>query len=136
VEQATEMTPKQDSAERRQTDRHDVPGLVEVEIEMFGYQRDGRQFGIGTTPDASYKIHTFGRTVNLSLGGMLARVADAISEGSHCLVRFINAGEGIRPELRWGMAMRCEEVEPGTFEIAVRFDSALERLDVDALTAA
>ena len=67
---------------------------------------------------------------------MLARVADAVTEGSNCLVRFVNAGAGVRPELRWGLVVRCDELESGEYEVAVHFDSPLETLDVEALRAA
>jgi hypothetical protein len=122
--------------EHRSEERHDIPGLIEVEIELFGYQRDAREFGIGPTPDVNKKIHSNGTTMNLSLGGMLARIADPITEGSYCLVHFVNAGGNVRPELRWGVALRCEEVAPGIFEIAVQFSSPLEHLDADAIAAA
>lgn len=124
---------RHDGSERRAEERHDVPGLIRVEIEMFGYQRDGREFGVGPAPDPRRKIHTSGSTINLSFGGMLAEVADAITPGSHCLVRFIDAGAGLRPALRWALVLRCEEAAAGHFEIAVRFDSPLEHLDLDEI---
>jgi len=125
-----------DDAERRVCERHDVPELLEVEIEMFGYQRTGRPGGMARAPDPTQKIHAFGTTVNLSLSGMLAEIADPIAKGSHCLVHFVNAGTGLRPELRWGLVLRCHELETGRFEVAVTFDSPLERLDTDSLVAA
>jgi len=122
--------------DRRTDERLDVPGLIEVDVEMFGYQREAREFGIGPVTDTALKIQTFGATVNLSLGGLCALIADPITEGSHCLVRFVNAGGGVRPELRWGLVMRCEEQDTGKFEVGVKFDSPLEHLDPDALVAA
>lgn len=132
------LTPqtKGGGAERRIDARHDVPALLEVDIELFGYQRDGREFGIGSAPDATKKIHSFGHTVNLSISGMLAQVADKVTEGSNCLARFINAGSSVQPELRWGLVLRCAELESGKYEIAVRFDSPLEHLDVKSLGTA
>jgi len=125
-----------DDAERRVCERHDVPELLEVEIEMFGYQRTGRPGGMARAPDATQKIHAFGTTVNLSLTGMLAEILDPIAKGSHCLVHVVNAGTGLRPELRWGLVLRCHELETGRFEVAVSFDSPLDRLDTDSLVAA
>lgn len=122
--------------ERRSEERHDIPGLLAVEIELFGYQRDARSLGFRRAPEADKKIHSSGTTVNLSLGGMLARVGDPVVEGSHCLVRFVNAGESVQPELRWGVALRCKEVAPGAFEVAVQFSSPLEHIDTDALAVA
>jgi hypothetical protein len=132
------LTPQTEGggAERRVDERHDVPGLLAVDVELFGYQRDGREFGIGPAPDAAKKIRSVGRTVNLSVSGMLAEVADVVMDGSHCLVRFVNAGSAVRPELRWGLVLRCDELEPGRYEIAVRFDSPLEHLDIEALAVA
>lgn len=132
------LTPqtKGGGAERRVDERHDLSSLLQVDIEVFGYQRDGREFGIGPAPGAARKIHGFGRTVNLSINGMLARVADMVTEGSNCLVRFVNTGAGVRPELRWGLVLRCDELESGKYELAVRFDSPLEHLDVDTLDGA
>jgi len=123
-----------DQVERRADERHD--GALEVEIEMFGYQRDAREFGIAPTVDPDRKIQSLGKTVNLSVGGMLAHIDDPIVEGSHCLVRFLNAGSGLRPDLRWGMVLRCAAAEDGRFEVAVHFNSPLEHLDADQLAAA
>jgi hypothetical protein len=132
------LTPqtKSGGAERRIDERHDVPTLLKVDIELFGYRRDGRGFRRRGALDATKKIHDFGHTVNLSLSGMLAQVGGRVTQGSHCLVRFVNAGAGVRPELRWGIVVRCDELESGKYEIAVRFDSPLEHLDVKALDAA
>lgn len=132
------LTPqvKGGGTERRDAQRYEVDGLLKVDIQLFGYQRDGRESGIAPAPDAGRKIHSSGRTVNLSISGMLARVADAVTEGSNCLVRFVNAGAGVRPELRWGLVVRCDELESGEYEVAVHFDSPLETLDVEALRAA
>ena len=123
-------------AERRVDERHEIHALLEVDIELFGYQREGRAVGRRSAPDASKKIHSFGRTVNLSISGMLAEVADVVTEGSNCLVRFVNADAGVRPELRWGLVVRCDQLESGKYQLAVRFDSPLEHLDVKALEAA
>jgi len=129
-----ELSNAVDVAERRIDRRHEVPGDLEVEVELFGYQREGREFGIGPKPDPSKKFQTVGVTVNLSLGGMLARVQEDIEDGSHCLVRFVNAGDCVRPDLRWGLVIRTVR-EDGTCEVAVKFDVPLEFLDPDGPAA-
>jgi len=121
--------------ERRIDERCSVGGLLEVAIELFGYQRDSVPFGVGRALNTAQKFHSVGRTVNLSVSGLLARVADVVPDGSNCLVRFVNAGDGVRPELRWGVVVRCSELESGKYEIAVHFDNPLEHLDVKALDA-
>jgi len=122
-------------SECRIDERYSVGGLLEVAIELFGYQRDSVPFGVGRARNTAQKIHSVGRTVNLSVSGLLARVADVVPYGSNCLVRFVNAGDGVRPELRWGVVVRCSELESGKYEIAVHFDNPLEHLDVKALDA-
>jgi len=121
-------------ANQRVHERHDLPDVPEIEVELFGYQRDGREFGIGP-PDPGRKFRTLGVTTNLSVSGMLARVADELTKGSHCLVRFINASAGVRPEHRWGLILRSRQLESGECEVAVNFDNPLEMLDIDALIA-
>ena len=113
-------------AERRSDERYDVDGLLEVDIELFGYQRDGRPFGIGRTPNAPEKIHSVGHTVNLSVSGLLAHVTDMIVDGSNCLVRFVTTDDSVRPQLRWGVVVRSGELESGKYEIAIRFDSPID----------
>ncbi len=120
-------------ANQRVHERHDLPG---IELELLGYQRDGREFGVGMTADPGRKFRTSGVTSNLSLGGMLARVADELTLGSHCLVRFINVSASVRPEHRWGLILRSRQLETGEYEVAVNFDSPLELLDVEAILAA
>ncbi len=120
-------------ADRRAHERHDLP---EIEVELLGYQRDGREFGAGVMANPGRKFRTSGVTSNLSLSGMLARVADELSQGSHCLVRFIDVSVGVRPEHRWGLVLRSRQLENGECEVAVKFDSPLELLDVEALLAA
>ncbi len=132
------LTPqaKGGGAERRTDERYDVHGLLEVDIELFGYQRDGRPFGIGRAPNAPEKIHSVGHTVNLSVSGLLAHVTEMVADGSNCLVRFVTIGDSVRPQLRWGVVVRCSELDSGKYEIAMRFDSPLDHLDVKALDAA
>ena len=122
-------------ADQRVHERHDLPEMPVVGVELLGYQRDGREFGIGPKPDPGRKFQTTGITSNLSLSGMLARVGDNVSEGSHCLVRFLNGGNAILPDLRWGLIIRANDLESGECEVAVSFDSPLEVLDLDALAA-
>ena len=121
-------------AERRVEERHDIPGVLAVQVELMGYGRDARESGIGPSPDPSHRFQTTGTTINLSAGGMLACVAEKITDGSHCLVRFVDPHGCIKPELRWGMVIRCIEVE-SEYEVAVSFDVPLEVLDVEGLRA-
>ena len=122
-------------AERRLEERHDIPGVLEVQVELMGYQREGRAFGIGRAPDLSYRFQTTGTTINLSVHGMLARIDADIGAGSHCLVRFLDTHGCVKPELRWGLVMRSTKVESG-YQLAVSFDVLLEVLDVEGLRAA
>lgn len=123
-------------ANQRAHERHVLPDVPEIEVELLGYQRDGREFGVGLMAGPGRKFRTSGVTSNLSLSGMLARVADELTQGSHCLVRFIDVSAGVRPEHRWGLVLRSRQLENGECEVAVKFDSPLELLDVEALLAA
>ena len=125
-------------ADQRVHERHDLPGgVLEIEVELHGYQRDRREFHRTHRPRApGRKFRTPGVTSNLSLSGMLAHVTDELTVGSHCLIRFINAGVGVHPEHRWGLILRSRSLESGEWEVAINFDSPLEMLDVDALVNA
>jgi len=119
-------------AERRVDERHEIPSAIEVHVELMGYQREGRELGGGPPPKREQRFQTPGTTRNLSIGGMLAQVDDNVTEGSHCLVRFIDAQGCIKPELRWGLVIRSMEAESGCV-VAVSFDVPLEVLDAEGL---
>ncbi len=121
-------------AERRLEKRHHLPGLLSVQVELMGYGREGREFGVGPAPNRSHRFQTTGTTVNLSVVGMLATIDASVSDGSHCLVRFLDTHGCIKPELRWGLVIRSTEVDSG-YEVAVSFDVPLEVLDIDGLRA-
>ena len=71
-------------ADQRVHERHDLPaGVLEIEVELHGYQRDGREFHRTHRPRApGRKFRTPGVTSNLSLSGMLAHVTDELTVGS------------------------------------------------------
>ena len=99
---------------------------------MWGYSRDGREFGIGPVPDPGQSFHTRGVTSNLSRGGMEARIEDVVAEGNHCLVRFLHTDGKITPELRWGLVLRSTPSGEGCV-VAVKFDNPLETLALDTV---
>jgi hypothetical protein len=68
-----------------------------------------------------------GITLNLCRGGMLAQIDQGTLRHGRYLIRFLGAGENVRPEIMWGRVRRSRAAD-GTWEVGIEFDSPLERL--------
>lgn len=90
---------------------------------------------LGGEPLAMERFDTDGETVNLSRGGMLARVFRRIAVGSSCQVYFFQATGRIQPQFVAGTVRRAEEAGAG-WRIGVEFESPLEVLAIPAAAEA
>jgi hypothetical protein len=90
--------------ERRVHPRLEVVVPVEIDVGVYG-------------------VTTAGVTVNLSRGGVLANVADAIEVGEHCTVRFPKPGSR-SDSIKSGTIVRAEKLGNGNL-IALQFDAEL-----------
>ena len=61
-----------------------------------------------------------GKTINLSRGGLLARVNEELPAGLRCTIQFPEP-TGLTPQFRSGTVLRTLGSE-GNFEVAVEFD--------------
>lgn len=73
-----------------------------------------------------------GVTINLSRGGMLARLDRGIPPSSRCLIHLLNTGGNVRPDLAWGRIHRSHDGEEG-WEVGIEFEEPLELLRPDRL---
>jgi len=68
-----------------------------------------------------------GITLNLSRGGMLAQIEQGILRHGRYLIRFLGAGQSLRPEIMWGRVRRSRAADSG-WEVGIEFDTPLEIL--------
>ncbi len=73
------------------------------------------------------KLPISGITLNLSRGGMLIQIDQGVLRHGRYLVRFLGAGQNVRPEIIWGRVRRSRSADNG-WEVGVEFDSPLELL--------
>ena len=73
-----------------------------------------------------------GATVNISRGGVKVSFAEPVPgsrKGQVCGLRFLDAGEELRPHYVVGTVRRVEATEEGCL-VAIKFDAPLEVLKV------
>ena len=68
-----------------------------------------------------------GMTVNLSRGGMLAKIDQGILRHGRYLIRFLEASGAIQPSVTWGAVRRSKAGNRG-WEVGFEFDDPLEML--------
>ncbi len=68
-----------------------------------------------------------GLTMNLSRGGMLARIDRGILRHGRYLIRFLEVGGAIQPSVTWGAVRRSRTRDNG-WEVGIEFDDPLETL--------
>jgi len=70
-----------------------------------------------------------GITVNLSRGGMLAKIDHGSLPHGRYLIRLLEASGAIDPSVTWGVVRRCR---PGdhVWEVGIEFDDSLEMLKI------
>lgn len=66
-----------------------------------------------------------GTTVNVSRGGMLARIDQGILRHGRYLIRFLEAEGAIQPAVTWGAVRRSRARNRG-WEVGIEFDDPLE----------
>ena len=69
-----------------------------------------------------------GTTVNVSRGGMLAKIDQGILRHGRYLIRFLEASGAIQPEVTWGAVRRSRARNKG-WEVGIEFDDPLEQID-------
>ncbi len=111
------------TSKRSGTPRHEASYPIGIEVQLYGYHRKRRH----RRPDTNQRLDTSGVTINLSRGGMLARVERTIPVNTNCLIHFRGAEGLIAPEYRWGVVIQSVAVQ-GDCELSVKFASPLERL--------
>jgi hypothetical protein len=102
-----------DSQNRRAYQR--LPAHFQVQLEP--QHRAQRQDFAGLPID--------GMTVNLSRGGMLAKIDQGILRHGRYLIRFLEAGGAIQPAVTWGAVRRSRASNRG-WEVGIEFDDLLE----------
>lgn len=68
-----------------------------------------------------------GTTVNVSRGGMLAKIDQGILRHGRYLIRFLEASGAIEPEVTWGAVRRSRARNKG-WEVGIEFDDPLEEI--------
>ena len=104
---------QQTASERRAHTRVKVPATAELEVELHGFDEDGR------------RVDIVGVTLNVSRGGLLALIEEKLGEEAPCLGHFPESGGKIYPEYAPGKVMRLGS-EDKRYVVAVKFDKPLE----------
>lgn len=88
-----------------------------LQVELHGYDATDERF------------RAEGRTVNMSHGGLLARVNSELEPGTRCLSHFPSAVGQLGRTMIYGTVKRCRPAASG-WEVAVAFDNPLLELDL------
>ena len=103
------------AAERREHLRQRATLPLELEIEIHGFDGDDERF------------RARGQTINIGLGGLLARVDRDVEGGTRCLAHFPGSEGLVDRTMIYGLVKRATRV--GEFyEVAVIFDNPLGEL--------
>lgn len=103
--------------ERRQHPRFDATVPVVLRVELHGYDADHARFEAN------------GRTVNMSRGGLLARIDRTLPAGTRCLAHFPDATGMLGRTIVFGEVRRCTGLGE-RWEVAVVFDTPLVEIDI------
>ncbi len=109
--------------ERRRFRRLEASIEVAISVELYGFE------------GAANPFFSSGVTLDMSRGGVLARLDAPIHAGAVCNVFFRDCGDQVRPCYVAGRVIRCEEID-GAFRIAVTFEEPLLALPGDTETVA
>jgi hypothetical protein len=131
--------------DRRAHPRHDLETPAEITVEQAadeGGKDDQREHervavsyeinieaGLRLGGQEVMRLTLVGKTIDISRGGMLIRVDQDVIPGARCDVHFLDSGGQIEPEETWGRVRRSIKAKKG-FDLAVQFNTPLERLDV------
>lgn len=114
VEQAEESA---DPADQRTHERVNVSYEINIEA------------GLMIRGQEVMRLILVGKTIDISLGGMLIKVDQDVIPGARCDVHFPDANGQIEPDKTWGRVRRSRQTGKG-FEIAVQFETPLDLLSV------
>jgi len=113
-----------------------VRGMAETDTNpenRRAYQRLPANFTIELEPEQRTNrsdlaaLPLEGMTVNVSKGGMLAKIDQGILRHGRYLIRFLEAGGAIRPAVTWGAVRRSRARNRG-WEVGIEFDDPLDEL--------
>ncbi len=113
-----------------------VAGVTDIEIDRDNrraFMRLAAHVQVQLEPEHRTRRQDFaalpldGLTMNLSRGGMLARIDQGILRHGRYLVRFLEAGRSIQPSVTWGAVRRSRARNRG-WEVGVEFDDPLDLL--------
>ena len=103
--------------ERRQHTRFAAATPVVLRVELHGYDQDHARF------------EATGRTVNMSRGGLLARIDRTLAAGTRCLAHFPDATGMLGRTIVFGEVRRCTGMGD-RWEVAVVFDTPLVEVEI------
>lgn len=109
------MKSKED--DRRRFLRHPAIMPVVLRVELHGYDAEHVRFEAN------------GRTVNMSRGGLLARIDRTVAAGTRCLAHFPDASGMLGRTIVFGEVRRCTG-GGDRWEVAVVFDTPLVEIDI------
>jgi hypothetical protein len=95
-----------------------LPAHLQIQLEP---ERRAARHDVGGLP-------LNGTTVNVSRGGMLAKVDQGILRHGRYLIRFLEASGAIQPEVTWGAVRRSRARNKG-WEVGIEFDDPLEQIE-------
>jgi len=106
---------------------------VDVQQNRRAYHRLPAHFQIQLEPENRSRRQDIaalplnGTTVNMSRGGMLAKIDQGILRHGRYLIRFLEASGAIQPEVTWGAVRRSRARNKG-WEVGIEFDDPLEEI--------
>ncbi len=121
-----------DKAERRSFPRVDEPSFDTPTHEQAAEQRAHRRYEYRVAVGILGSWPQSGTTLNISRGGVKVGFAEPVPgprKGQWCAVRFLDAGDELRPHYMVGTVRRVEVTEEGCL-VAIKFDAPLELLKV------
>lgn len=111
-------------------------GSSRNESDRRAFPRVGAHYSVSLEPEASVSqvpaglFPVSGITLNVSRGGMLARVERLLDRRSRYRVRFFGTAGKVEPESAWAEVRRTG-VGPAGWEVGLEFDSPLRLLSPD-----
>ncbi len=128
-----------DEAEQRRFERIGEPSFEPPESEQAAERRvyPRHQYQVDVGISGLYVgilglYPTSGVTLDISLGGVKISLTEPVSDaakGQPCAVRFLDAGEELRPHYVLGTVRRVEATKEGCV-VGIEFDAPLEALEL------
>ena len=121
-----------DEAEPRRFPRIEKPSFDTPESEQATERRAHPRYQYQVAVGILGLRPRSGVTADISRGGVKVGLADPVSDsakGQQCGLRFLDAGEELRPHYVVGTVRRVEATEEGCF-VGIEFDAPLEALEL------